>query len=42
MRFDPLLMPTHVGGHIASLPRMEQFVSATLADRWTPDSCGWF
>lgn len=42
VRFDPLPMPTHVGGHIASLPRMEQFVSATLADRWTPDSCGWF
>lgn len=42
VRFDPLLTPTHVGGHVASLPRMGAFLDATLADRWTADSCGWF
>ena len=42
VRFDPLLTPTHVGGHVAALPRMGAFLDATLADRWTADSCGWF
>ncbi|MDO5635394.1 MAG: lipase family protein [Micrococcus sp.] len=42
VRFDPVFTPTHVGGYIASLPRAMGFLDATLHERWTPNSCGWF
>lgn len=42
VRFDPVLTPTHMGGYVAALPRMHSFLDAALADRWTPNSCGWF
>ena len=41
-RAQELLVAGLVGGHVAALPRMGAFLDATLADRWTADSCGWF
>ena len=32
----------HMGGYMAALPRMHTFLDAALADRWAPNSCGWF